>query len=364
MLFVTKLKAIKSITDDYEHYKEYFHLDVINYESIHKIDKVDYDLLVLDEAHAKLAGFPKPSKTFKEIKSRFSKLPVIFLSGTPIIESSSKIYHQLNVSENSPFNHYKNFYKWFKDYWIPKTIYTSYGEAISYDNSKYDLIMSATKHLFLTYTQKEAGFTTEITEHLLYVKMKPITYSLIERLKTDRIIESKDDAILADTGVKLQICLSELFSWTLKLQSWKAVTIDDSKWVFIKEYFKGKKIAIMYCFIQEKELLKTVFGDTITDDLEEFKTSDKNYFWQIVANREGISLKEADALVFYNIAFSWTSWTQGRDRMSYLWREKNDVYVICSEGWIEEKIYKVVKDKKTYSEKIFTKDFKIWKIKK
>jgi hypothetical protein len=32
--------------------------------------------------------------------------------------------------------------------------------------------MRDVQHLFLTYTQKEAGFTTEIQEHILKVKMK------------------------------------------------------------------------------------------------------------------------------------------------------------------------------------------------
>jgi hypothetical protein len=42
----------------------------------------------------------------------------------------------------------------------------------------------------------------------------------------------------------------------------------------------------MYCFIKEKELLKNIFSENITDDLEEFKTTNKNYMGQIVANRE------------------------------------------------------------------------------
>jgi len=355
VIFITKLKAIKSIQDDYIHYIQDFKLTVINYESLHKIKENNFDLVILDEVHSKLSWFPKPSETFKIVKQKFSKTPAILLSGTPLIESASKIYPQLIFSIYSPYIQYKNFYSWFKDYGIPNVIYTSYWQATDYSNCKYDRIIEDTKHLFLTYTQKEAWFKTEIQEKVLFVKMKDETYSMIEKLKQDKVIEWKSDTILADTWVKLQICITQMYSWTIKLESGKAITIDNTKAKFIKKYFEWKKIAIFYIFIQEKELLKQVFWELVTDDLEEFKTTKKSYIWQIVANREWISLKEADVLVFYNMPFSGTSWVQWKDRLSYLWREKNEVYVICAEWWIEEKILKVVRKKQNFTNKIFQK---------
>jgi len=49
--------------------------------------------------------------------------------------------------------------------------------------------------------------------------MKNTTYALIKNLIKDKVIEGKDDVILADTGVKLQICLHEMYSGTIKLES-------------------------------------------------------------------------------------------------------------------------------------------------
>jgi superfamily II DNA or RNA helicase len=77
---LTKKNAISSIEKDYNNYKNDFILTLINYESIHKLENDDFDLLVLDEAHSKLATFPKQSKTNKEIKSKYSHLPIIYLS--------------------------------------------------------------------------------------------------------------------------------------------------------------------------------------------------------------------------------------------------------------------------------------------
>lgn len=358
VLFLTKKKAISSIEDDYSHYKDKFNLTVINYESVHKVEW-KFDLLVCDESHWTLSWFPKPSKTNKEVKKRFSKLPLILLSWTPLIESAWKAYPQFNISENSPFKKYTNFYKWFKDYWIPKQIRTAYWMAMDYSETKYDDIMEVLNPYIITYTQKEAWFTTEINEQVLEVEMKPETYWLIKRLIKDRVIEWENDTILADTWVKLQICLHQMFSWTIKLESWNAITIDETKARFIYKKFKWKKIAIMYNFIQEKVLLKEIFWDSITDDLQEFKTTNKSYMGQIVSTREWVSLREADALIFYNIPFSWVSYVQWRDRLSYMWRKENNVYIIAAKRGIEKKIYKVVKNKQTFSNKIFKKEFNI-----
>ena len=62
--------------------------------------------------------------------------------------------------------------------------------------------------------------------------------------------------------------------------------LDDSKAKFIKEKFKGKKIGIFYNFKAEYDLLKKVFGENLTNDLQTFNTTDKNIALQIVSGRE------------------------------------------------------------------------------
>ena len=103
--------------------------------------------------------------------------------------------------------------------------------------------------------------------------------------------------------------------------------------------------------------MKAVFGDSLCTELDDFNGSDKNIALQIVSGREGISLREADALVYYNIDFSATSYWQSRDRMTTKDRKKNDVYWVFAEGGIETRIYKAVINKKDYTLKHFKKDF-------
>lgn len=212
----------------------------------------------------------------------------------------------------------------------------------------------------ITFTQKEAGFTSQIDEQILTCKMNPITYSLCERLKKDLVIQGKHNSIVADTAVKLMQKLHQLYSGTIKFEDGDSMVIDHAKADFIHETFKGKKIGIFYKFVAELQALKDVFGDNLTTDLDEFNTTDKNIALQIVSGREGISLKNADYLVFYNIDFSATSYWQGRDRMTTKDRLKNKIYWIFSEGGIEQKIYRQVTKKKSFTSSIFKKEYGVY----
>ena len=78
-----------------------------------------------------------------------------------------------------------------------------------------------------------------------------------------------------------------------------------------------------------------------------------------MAGSEGISLKAAKSLVYYSFGYSGKNFVQGRDRMTTIDREVNDVYFVFQKGDINEKIYKVISQKKRYSEKLFTKQYKV-----
>jgi len=135
------------------------------------------------------------------------------------------------------------------------------------------------------------------------------------------------------------------------------MVLDKGKAEFIKYHFKGKKIGIFYKFKQELKVLKEVFGkENLTTELEEFDNTNKYIALQIVSGREGISLRKADALVYYNIDFSATSYWQSRDRMTTKFRKNSKVYWIFSDEGIEKDIYKTVIKKKDYTVNHFKKD--------
>lgn len=357
VLFLTKKKAIGDITKDYQSFgfADHFNIMIVNDESMHKIEG-EFDIVVHDEHH-RFGAFPRPGLATKTFKSKFANKPMIFLSGTMSPESFSQLYHQFWVSNRSPWSRYGKFYAWAKDYVdirqkrIGSMMHNDYSRGLE------EKIMEDLKPYILTYTQEQAGFKSDIREHFLYVEMSPLVYKLEKALLTDELVEGKDEVILADTPVKMQSKLMQLEGGTIKFESGKSMVLDTTKAEFIRSNFAGKKLGIFYVFKEEYNALKAVFGDDLTDDLDTFNSTDKHIALQVVSGREGISLRQADCLVMYNVQHSAVSYFQSRDRLTTIDRPNNDVYWVFSNRMIGEKIYKVVQKKKKYTVNHFKRDY-------
>ncbi len=356
VLFITKKKAIGSIVKDYESLSPGYKLEVINYESLHKVQVKGWDAVVCDEAHS-MGAFPRPSKRAKQVKTLLiaNNPYVILLSGTPTPESFSQMYHQVYGIQTNPFSSFKTFYKFAKEH--VNTVQRKINGFMvnDYSNAKQSVLHQMQPYM-ISYTQREAGFETSITENVLTIEAPEIIYKLCNKLKKDLVIEGQEHVILADTSVKLMQKLHQMYSGTVKFEDGKSMVLDTFKAEYIKNYFKDKKIAIFYKFKEEYNALKEVYGSNICNTLEEFCNTEKNIALQIVSGREGISLKEADALVYYNIDFSATSYWQSRDRMTTKKRLNNNVYWVFTSNGIEPDIYKAVTKKKDYTLKHFKKD--------
>jgi hypothetical protein len=356
VLFVTKKKAIGTIEADYRMLVPSYEITVINYESLHLVmDNEEWDLVICDEAHS-MGAFPKPSGRAELVAQVISKyIPkVILLSGTPTPESYSQMYHQVYAIPNNPFSEFANFYRFCDRYVRIKQKKINSLYINDYSHGLEDIIKEMAPYT-INYTQAEAGFKSEVKEEVLYVTLKDSTYNMIKRLKRDLVIEGKEETILADTAVKLMMKVHQLCSGTIKFESGNSMVLDTTKAEFIKQKFQGSKIGIFYKFKEEYNALKQVFGDDLTSELSVFEDTDKNIALQIVSGREGISLRDADFLVYYNIDFSATSYWQSKDRMTTKDRLENQVYWVFAEGGIEQDIYKAVSNKKDYTINHFKK---------
>lgn len=354
VLFLTKKKALGSITEDSNKLCPSYEFWAINYESMHKLPKLNWDLIILDEAHT-LGAFPKPSKRAKAVRALVRNRYVILLSGTPTPESYSQMYHQVYGITGNPFRGYKNFYRFADDYVDVKTQIVN-SLPIKFYNKGLPSILTAMQPYMISFSQREAGFKSQLNEQVLNVPMEPRTYRMCAELRKHRVIDGKEEVVLADTPVKLMQKLHQMYSGTVKFESGKAMVFDHSKAQFIYDRFCRDKIAIFYKFKAELKALQDVYGDELTTDLNEFYEGDKSIALQIVSGREGISLRQAKCLVYYNIDFSATSYWQSRDRMTTKERRESDIYWVFSERGIEKKIYKAVSSKKDYTLNHFRKD--------
>lgn len=361
VLFLTKKKAISSIENDYKDfgYEDKFKLTVSNDESMHLITSIP-DLVIHDEHH-RFGAFPKPNKTAKLFKDKFGRLPMIFLSGTPHPESYSQIFHQFWVKVGF-WKRHVNFYKWANDYVVKKKKHLGYAEVNDYTEVNSDgmnFIRKMQELIFVSYTQVQSGFNTSVNKKVLYCDMKPETALLQKQLIKNLYLKMNDQDIIADTAVKLQNKIHQLSSGSIITDEKNTIVVDYSKAEFIRDYFKGKKLAIFYFFKEEYNILDTIFLDDLTNDLEEFNTTDKHIALQQISGAEGISLAKADVLIFYNFGFSNVKFTQAIDRLTTMERKENDVYFIFGKGGIEEKIYNRLELKKDYITSAFKKDYNV-----
>jgi len=369
VLFVTRKKAMTSIERDFESVKFTFELDLINYESLHKLttdDIEEFDLVICDEAHC-LGAFPLPSERTKQLRQIVGNRLLILLSGTPTPESWSQLYHQLYISAHSPWRQYRNFYAWAKDFVTVKKRYIYNREINDYTNADREKIERDTKHLFISFTQAEAGFEQMVEEEVIEVNILAKTYVAADRLRKDKVLKTSEGIVVADTAVKVMSKLQQMYSGTVIVDETDngeptAQVFDVTKAVTIHDKFAGQKIAIFYKFKAEEMAIRSVFGTRVVDTPESFAMSGNGavYISQIQSGREGINLSSADCLVMYNIDFSAVSYWQARARLQSKDRIKPaKVYWIFSKNGIEAKIYERVKDKKDYTLHHFKRDFGI-----
>ena len=212
-LFITKKKAMLSVEEDINALQGSFlgRIEVINYESLHKIDKKKFKCIVLDESHT-CGTYPKPTKIQKAVNSLFTLNPdakAILLSGTPNIESHSQLYAQLRIT-NKFFTEYKSFYSWFKDYGIPNQIMVRSRMINTYKDTRSDIITSKVKHLFITCTQAEADFKVKSILKPLYLE-NPVLSTWIKSFIKNQVFHFDMFTVAADGAAavlskSLQVC--------------------------------------------------------------------------------------------------------------------------------------------------------------
>lgn len=302
---------------------------VVNYHSIHKLDRLSFDAGVCDEAHT-LATYPKPGKIWRRVHKAFSKLPVIFLSATPSAQSLSQLYHQLKLSSYSPWRAYSTFYKWFKEYGIPETIFIAGRPVHKYDNTHETRIREEIKPYFITYTRADLGFKQEPKDHTFYVELEESTKALYRELEKNEVILVGNDTVIADSSMSLRTKLHQIIGGTLKYENTTYILGNTEKIDAIKEKFGDTdNLVIMYNYKKELNLLKKHFKHA--------------HILQGTSFAEGVDLSDIRYMVVYSMNFSTAKYTQRRARQANIDRKDPiDVWYPLVKGGIDEQVYQTV----------------------
>lgn len=323
---------------------------IVSMDSLHKETWTADRAIIIDEAHS-FGAYPKPALRAKMLKALTRCCPVILLSATPSPESYSQIYHQLWACNAYTFADYGSFYKWAKVFVDIKEKFIGAGLKVKdYSRARWDLIEPILKPITISYTQEEAGFNyTSVREIIVQIACPDALKAIVKTLRKERLYNYGSNEIVADTGASLMSKLHQLYSGTVIDEEGNRLIISRHKIPRLRLLLTvHQKIAIYYKFIAEHDLLVETFGSRITTDADEFARSDSLIFVaQFQSGREGVNLKTADALVFFNMDYAFVSYWQTINRIQDINREKQPIlYLLFTAGGIEEKIYKVVKDRK------------------
>ena len=322
---------------------------IVNYESIHKISG-KYDLVIIDEAHSKIAAYPKVSLTWNKVYAFTKGKPVIYLSATPSAQSHSQLFHQLKLCTFSPWAKYKNFYDWFNVYGLPETKRIGGGQQIIvYDKCRDDLIQKIKDTFFISYTRKQLGFKVEPVNIKVYIEPSPYTKKLYNILSNDKVITADKFMVdvecdyIADSVIRHRVGMHQIEGGTLKISDTQSIKLGNTEkidWIK-KEYGDSSNIVIFYQFVHEEILLKEHFNNA--------------RILQGTSYAEGVDLSMYETLIIYSMDYSTAKYSQRKARQANMARvdDINVIYLLMK-GAISDQVYTTVcENNKNYVDSYF-----------
>lgn len=273
-----------------------------NYHQVGKL-KGPYDIFICDESHNYLSSCPKPSGIQKALRKLTRGKPIIFMSATPYPQGYQQLYHQFQLSSYSPWNIYKNFYNWFQDHGVPKTIYLPRAQRVYTEIIK-EKVRESIEPLFLTGTRRELDFPFEPKDVVHFIDLAPATKRLYNTLVKDKLFRFTDGRVLACTSIaKLNHSLHMLEGGTCKIGEERLFLQNREKIDFILDNWGDTAdTVIYYYYIKEKELL-----------LRHFKNA---RILHATSHAEGLDLTEYARIVVYSQSWSTAKYTQLRARQA------------------------------------------------
>ncbi|MAF36722.1 hypothetical protein CL622_06415 [archaeon] len=359
VLVITMKEPIKGWKHHLSNYNTNAIFTVCNFHSAHKFLDLEPDLVIIDEAHNCIGGFPKKSQINKRISTITKGLPLIYISATPHAQGYSSLYHQFSLSSWSPWKRYKNFLAWFKDYGIPETVYVQSVARPVYTNTIESMVKADTDHLFITKKRQDVGFEHEPEDKVHHVELNDSTLMLYNTLIKKRLYTFKNGLeLVCDTASKLRFALHMIEGGTFIIRS-----------IELNKNCKPKDVRHYYQLPNTEKIdyIKQKWGDT--KDLvifyyykEEKRKLEKHFknakILQSTTHAEGIDLWEYETVVVYSQDWRTAKYTQRRARQTSLNRTTPIiVHYLLVKGAVSDQCYQTVAiNKQNFVDSRFTEE--------
>jgi len=340
-IIITKKGAIPGV--------QKFTPNVTNYHQAGKLEPI-YKVVILDECHRYITGYPKRSTIWKDIAKICANADyIIFSSGTPTPESYAMLFNMLALSPDSPWSAYKTYSKWHNDYGIPYKIKVANDLMVKqWDKVKDHKVLADIEHLQISMTRTEAGHKFEPTDKLHHIPLTKYQDDLYKALNKYGMYElpGNDLTILADTASKLNQKKHQISGGyvnavnDLNESETEVIDVGTKKVRYIMDNFDPEETIILAYYIPEQEYLATKFPNV----------------GSITKNSDGVDYSHFKNMVIYSMGFSAATYQQVIGRQLNFITRKEEVVVHFLLSGIDEDVYRAVAiDKKNFTSKWYYK---------
>lgn len=332
--------------------------DLVNYHQAKKLKK-RYDLVLLDESHSYISGYPKTSIMYKDIAKLVYGSDIVYASATPYAQGPQLLYHQFKLSRWSPWSEYRNYYDWFQHFALRdkegaiKMVRISGNQlAVDYSAVHAEKVLATVKHLFITKTRAELGFEQEPEDVIHWIELSENCKKIYNHLLKHKALEfthdrtGKDYLLVCDTPIKLRWALHMLEGGVLKIDSeYLDLGFDEKANYIMNTWGDSKDLVIMYHYQADAVKLKRMFK--------------KAWILQATSYAEGIDLSGFKHLVIYSQDFSTAKHSQRRARQANKNRtEEIKVHFLLTKKAISHQVYKAVSINKTnFIDSLFEREY-------
>lgn len=344
VLVVTKKNAVADWKDTLSRFPHKHKYNVTNYHQVHKFAR--HDLVILDEAHNYISGYPKQSKLHRTLQNITVQCPIIYLSATPHAQGYQMLYHQFALSSWSPWRRFSSFYNWFRFYGEPATAWYNGRQVPIYTKTKEDKVKACIEHLFITRTRKELGFDYEPRDKLHYIELDKSTRDMYNVIMKDKYYQFGDLELICDTPMKLRTSLHMLEGGAAKIDDHYLVLPNKEKINYIlNTWGDTEDLVIYYHYIAEGQKLRRAFKNAT--------------ILQATSYAEGIDLTHVETIVMYSQDFSTAKHTQRRARQASQDRDMPIVvHFLLVKKAVSEQVYNIVSvNKMNFVDSVFDREY-------
>lgn len=364
-LIVTPQKVIGQFRSELDKYFPGNTYEITNYEQLHKYTDKTYEAFILDESHRAKSYTSNINIQCRDIAKHSTY--VYLFTGTPQDKHRHEILAQLSILDERVMPgkvHTQERYFTFDDYFNPKAEIPAFQEELTAIINCY------------TWGKKTEDVVDLTKEHNVIVKC-PHPDNSYDVLYKDRVAKDTktNTYCVADNKGVLRMRLREICAGILTTQDLdhKEYKLDlySSKKDKFKELIQALPKAIIYyeftaSLKQIEDVLKEqnknyviVNGKCNTTKstilIERFKRLKEIYLViQSKSGNAGLDLTNTNNIIFYSLPESYITFHQCKSRIRRIGQLKDCYYyyLIC-EDTVEEDIYKSLKRKKSYTDKVF-----------